>query len=258
MSLPRLQAFEFNDLAATPDALRETIVETLSRALAWGRMLRGLVAPFRAFLDAAGTDDVLDLCAGAGGPAAILRREIARSGAAPPRITMTDLFPRVDMWTPLAEPGLDWVDAPVDATAIPAPLADGRARTVINAFHHFPPPLATAILADAVRASRGIFISEAFGRNPLQFRQFGLPGLAALLANPILARRHRAAKALLTWATPVALLAGTWDGLVSTMRVYTEDELRAMAAHAPGFRWTFGTYDAPFGGRGTYFWGVPE
>ena len=73
----------------------------------------------------------------------------------------------------------------------------------------------------------------------------------------MLARRHRAAKALITWATPIALLAGTWDGLVSTMRVYTEDELRAMTATAPGFRWTFGTYEAPLGGRGTYFWGVP-
>jgi hypothetical protein len=255
MNLPRLQLFELNDLAATPAPLRETIVESLSRALAWGRMLRGLVAPFRAFLDAAGTDDVLDLCAGAGGPAAILRAEFARAGAAPPRFTMTDLFPRPDAWQGL---GIPYVDQPVDATAIPPALGAGRARTVINAFHHFPPPLAAAIVADAVRSSRGLFISEAFARNPLQFRQFALPGTAALLANPLLARRNRAAKALLTWATPVALLASAWDGLVSTMRVYAEDELRAMADAAPGFRWTFGTYEAPFGGRGTYFWGVPR
>jgi len=258
VSLPRVQAFEFNDLERTPEALRETIVETLSRALVWGRMLRGLVAPFREFLDAASTDRVLDLCSGAGGPSAILRGELARAGHAPPHITMTDLFPRVDMWEPLAEPGLEFVPASVDATAIPAALADGRARTVINAFHHFPPSLATEIIEDAVRSSRGLFISEAFGRNPLQFRQFGPVGLAALLANPVLAKRHRAQKALLTWATPIALLAGTWDGLVSTLRVYTEDELRAMASAAPGFRWTFGTYEAPFGGRGTYFWGVPD
>ncbi len=32
MYLPRVQAFELNDLAATPVALRESIVETLSRA----------------------------------------------------------------------------------------------------------------------------------------------------------------------------------------------------------------------------------
>jgi hypothetical protein len=257
MHLPRLQLFELNDLAATPAPLRETIVETLSRALAWGRMLRGLVAPLREFLAAAGTDRVLDLCAGAGGPAAILRAEYARAGLEPPRFTMTDLFPRVDAWAPIAAHGLDYVEEPVDATAIPPDLAAGRARTVINAFHHFPPPLAAAIIADAVRSSRGLFISEAFGRNPLQFATFGPAGMASLLLNPLLARRDRAVKALYTWATPIALAASVWDGLVSTMRVYTEDELRAMTEAAPGFTWTFGTYDAPLGARGTYFWGVP-
>jgi hypothetical protein len=257
LQLPRLQLFEFNDLSATPAPLRETIVETLSRALAWGRMMRGLVAPLREFLAAAGTDRVLDLCAGAGGPASILRGEFTRAGLEPPRFTMTDLFPRVDAWAPLAAHGLDYVEEPVDATAIPPSLGAGRARTVINAFHHFPPGLATAIIADAVRSSRGLFISEAFARNPLGFATFGPAGLPALLANPLLARRDRAWKALLTWATPIALAAGLWDGLVSTLRMYTEDELRAMTEAAPGFTWRFGTYDAPFGARGTYFWGVP-
>jgi len=259
MPLPRVHAFEVNDTAAAPAALRETIVETLSRALAWGRMLRGLVDPFRDFLAAAGSDDVLDLCAGAGGPAAILRAELARSGAAP-TFTLTDLFPRPDAWAPLvADAGgeLATVDHPVDATRIPAELGAGRVRTVINAFHHFPPALAAAIVADAVRSSRGLFISESFERNPLGFAAFAPTGLAALVANPLLARKDRLVKALLTWATPIALLAGTWDGLVSTLRVYTEDDLRAMADAAPGFRWTYGTYEMPFGGRGVYFWGVP-
>jgi len=256
MLLPRLQLFEWNDLAA-PVALRETIVETLSRSLRWGRMLRGLVAPFREFLAAAGTDRVLDLCAGAGGPAAILRGELARDGGEPPRFTLTDLFPRVDEWSRLAAHGLDYVEEPVDATAIPDALGRGRARTIINAFHHFPPPLAAAIIADAVRSSRGLFISEAFDRNPLHFAAaFGPPGLAALIANPVLARHRRVEKALLTWATPIALLAGTWDGVVSALRMYSEDDLRAMADAAPGFRWTYGTYASPRG-RGTYFWGVP-
>ena len=48
--LPRLQLFEFNDHGRTPAPLRDTIVETLSRALRWGHMLEGLVAPLREFL----------------------------------------------------------------------------------------------------------------------------------------------------------------------------------------------------------------
>ncbi len=262
MALPRLQLFEFNDLAATPAPLRDTIVEALSRALAWGRMLESLVAPLRQFLDDADSNEILDLCAGAAGPAEILAGELERASDRPPRIVLTDLFPRLEAWEAAraAHPStIEYVAEPVDATAIPAELARGRVRTVINAFHHFPPPLATAILADAVASSRGIFISEAFGRNPLEFLSFGPAGLAALAATPLLSRKDRAAKALYTWLTPVSLLAGVWDGLVSTMRIYTEEDLRAMVApFGSHWRWESGTYDYWPRGRGHYFYGVPR
>jgi hypothetical protein len=262
MQLPRAHLFEFNDLARTPTALRDTIVETLSRALAWGRMLRGLVTPFREFLAAAGTDEVLDLCAGSAGPARILSTEMARGGAIAPRFFLTDLFPRLEDWQAAraAHPAtIEFIAEPVDATQIPPAIADGRVRAVINAFHHFPPALARAILADAVAGSRGIFIAEGFERNPLRFASFAPAALPALALSPILTRRDRLAKALLTWASPVALLAGTWDGLVSTLRVYREDELRAMVAPlGDGFRWVYGTYDYWPGGRGYYFYGVPR
>jgi hypothetical protein len=250
---------EWNDLAATPPALRDTIVSTLSRSLRWGRMLRGLVTPFREFLCAAGTSEVLDLCAGAGGPAAVLASEL---GDAAPHFLLTDLFPRPEAWTAVRarHPGvLDFVAEAVDATAIPPSLGAGRARVVTNAFHHFPPPLARAILADAVEGSRGIFISEALVRNPASFLAFGPAGLAALYAEPLLAERDRFLKALLVWATPIALAAGTWDGLVSTLRIYEEADLREMVApFGDRYAWTYGTYRYPFGGRGSYFYGVPR
>lgn len=259
--LPRLQLVEWNDLEATPAALRDVIVESLSRSLRWGRMMRGLVEPFRAFLQAAGTDEVLDLCAGAGGPAAVLAAELGARGASP-RFLLTDLYPRPEAWAAVQRehPGvIDFVEAPVDATAIPTELAAGRARVVINAFHHFPPPLARAILADAVAGSRGIFISEALVRNPLSFLAFGPAGLASLYADPLLAKRDRLKKAFLVWATPIALAAGTWDGLVSTMRIYEESDLREMVApFGDRFRWTYGTYTHSLGGRGYYFYGVPR
>jgi hypothetical protein len=260
MALPRLQLFEFNDLSAVPAALRDTIVESLSRALRWGRMLEGLVPPLRRFLDDAGSSEILDLCAGAGGPATILAEELERAGANDTRIVLTDLFPRVEDWehARAAYPAvIDFVAEPVDATAIPPALGDGRVRTVINAFHHFPPALAEAILRDAVASSDGIFVSEAFDRNPLGFLPFAPAGLAALLAAPLFTRRDRAAKALLTWLSPIAFLAGTWDGLVSTMRIYREEDIRRMVApFGSHWRWEFGTYDVPFGGRGHWFYGV--
>lgn len=263
MPLPRVQAFEFNDLSAMPSAVRDSVVESLSRTLRWGHVLREMVGPFQRFLDASGATEVLDLCAGAAGPATILASEMRRAGQRPPRFLMTDLFPRLDVWEAARAEhpeDIDFVPEPVDATRIPEGLARGRARTIINAFHHFSPDVAQALLADAVRGSAGVFVSEGFERNPARFLLSIAPmGIPALLLNPILAPRERLAKAALTWLTPLALGISAWDGLVSTLRVYTREELFAMVAPlGDTFRWEYGHYRfAPFG-KGTYFFGVPR
>ena len=258
--MQRHQLFEFNDSPWAPVALRETIIEALSRTLAWGRMLQGLVGPFGEFVARTGAIEVLDLCSGAGGPAAILATELARAGVRPPRFLMTDLQPNPEAWARVrqAHPGLiDFVSEPVDATRIPPGLGQGRARVIINALHHFPPELAGAIVRGACEDSPGVFIAEGFERSPLRLASLALAGIPALYVNPVLAPRHRLQKALLTWFTPAALAASVWDGVVSTLRIYGEDDLRRMVAPlGPAFTWRYGTYDfAPFG-RPYYFYGV--
>jgi hypothetical protein len=262
MVLPRTQLFEFNDQPWVPAALRDSVVEALSRTLAWGGVLRSMVGPFQDFLAASGTNEVLDLCAGAAGPAVILADEIERAGARPPRFILTDLYPRLELWEAARHAHPDAIafePGAVDATRIAPELGRGRARTIINAFHHFGPELAQAILADAVAGSEGVFISEGFERNPLTFLNFIPFGVPALALGPILSPRERAAKALLAWATPVALAVSAWDGFVSTLRVYSEDELRAMVAPlGDRFRWEYRTYAYPPAGKGYCFYGVPR
>lgn len=260
--LPRLHLFEFNDSAWAPRPLRDTIVESLSRTLSWGHLLAGLVSPFEEFVARAGVDEVLDVCAGAGGPARILVSEIRRAGRVPPRFVLTDLHPQVEAWQAsrvALGADIDYVPTPVDATAIPRDVAGRRARVIINAFHHFPPALARAILRDAVDGSAGVFIAEPFDRNPLRFASFIPVGSMALLCNPVLSRRDRLEKALLTWATPAVLAASLWDGVVSTLRVYSRQELEAMVAPlGDRFVWTFGRHAFSPGGRGYYFYGIPR
>ncbi len=262
MTLPRVQLFEFNDQAWVPAALRDAIIEALSRTLAWGGILHGLVGPFREFLEASGATEVLDLCAGAGGPAEILAEEMKRAGQHPPRFILSDLYPRIELWevARAAHPDvIAFEPGPVDATRIAPELGRGRARAIINAFHHFPPEIARAILADAVEGSEGVFLSEGFERNPLQFLNFAPYGLPALALGPILSPRDRVAKAIFTWASPIAVAASAWDGFVSTLRVYSEDELFAMVAPlGDRFRWEYRTYDYPPAGKGTCFFGVPR
>ena len=262
MSLPRLQLFEFNDRAATPESLRDTVIETLSGVLDEGGVVRATIPVIESFLDTCGHDRLLDLCAGAGGPAEILCREMLADGKTPPHILETDLFPRVEAWQAARASNPDYIDfvaSPVDATRIPRDLSEGRARIIFNAFHHFPPELGTRILRAAVEDRAPIMILEGFERDPRGILPFARAGMRVMLRLPLRSPKQRAQKVFWTWLTPVGLAVGAWDGLVSTLRVYNERELFAMVApFGAGYMWDYGTYDFPEGGRGMYFQGVPR
>jgi polyphosphate kinase 2 len=175
---------------------------------------------------------------------------------------MTDLYPRISLWTQAREQcpeSIDFVGDPVDATKIPASLSDGRARIIVNAFHHFQPDVAGAILHDAVDKRAPVFISESFERDPRGAFPLIPIGIPSLLATPLFSPRDRLAKAAWTWLTPIGLAAGAWDAIISTLRVYSEGDLRDLVApFGGGYEWTYGTYDYPFGGRGCYFQGMPS
>jgi len=258
----RVHLFEFNDSPFVPDLVREAIVEALGRTLREGRILKGIVDPYMTFLEGASVSEVLDLCAGSGTPAALMAEELVKAGRVPPTLVLTDLHPRTTAWAEVRAAFPDIitsVDVPVDATAIPADIARGRARTIINSFHHFPPPVARAILADAVRASSPIFIGESLIRDPRSFGAMLPAGTGAILGYPLHARKHRLACAALTWLIPAIPLAAVWDGIVSTMRMYTEEDLFAMVDEVGGASWTwrYGTFNVPYGGRGSFFYGLP-
>ncbi len=262
MKWPRIQSFEFNDHPKTPPALAETVIEALGRALRWGRMLDGLTAPLSAYLRAAGTRELLDLGAGTGDVAVTLLQALERSGHKDVTITLTDLYPRVPQWERLtrerAGDRLRFVEHPVDATRLEPEVSRGRARMIINTFHHLEPRVARGVIQDAVAARAPIFVSEAFGRRPEQFLNFAPVGTLALLVNPLLTPRRRLEKIVYTWLTPTALLVSIWDGVTSTLRVYEEDELRDFAHPSPGYTWEYGRYAYPPMGRGYYMYGVPS
>lgn len=243
MQLPRVQLFEFNDSSWAPAIVRDTLVDSLSRAIRWGGLLDGVVTPLRRALDAAGTREVFDLCAGAGGPAAVLSRAMPDA-----HFVVSDLFPQIDAWQQLR---LDFIAAPVDATR--PPDAPGL-RLVVNALHHFPPPLAREVLRGlCAGSSPGVFIVEGLVRSPLSFAAMAPMGLAAMLATPLLAPKRRL---LATAMLPASLAAAAWDGTVSALRIHTPEELHAMVNDLPGWDWTWGAYRHSAGfGSGTWFWG---
>jgi hypothetical protein len=256
----RLHLFEFNERAECPAFIRDSVTETLGTGLRWGRM-GDIVGPELArFCREAGVRRVLDLCSGTGEPIRLVVDWLRAHGEPVPAFVLSDLFPHHAAFAAARAAYPDTItteDEPVSAIAVPASI-EHDARVIINSLHHFRPEVAARILADAVAARRAVFVYEGFPRNLARLAPTSPTMLPALYANPLLARRQRAAKALLTYVVPVIPAIAMWDACVSVMRIHAEDELRAMVApFGDAYTWSYREIPYPLGGRGVFFTGIP-
>jgi hypothetical protein len=256
----RRQLVEIEDLAWCPRAIRDGGTDWLGFMANATRAFSSAVPRIRAAMDAAGTSKILDLCSGGGGPWLTLEQDLARTG--PVSVTLSDQYPNLDAFRDVHERSggrVGYRTAAVDATNVPAAL-DG-VRTMFNAFHHFPPEIAVAILADAIKQRRAIAIFEA-----VSSRAAGLAGMplqipAVLLLTPFV-RPFRWSRLLWTYLLPAIPFLVVFDGTVSMMRIYLDDELRELVKAVPGhetFTWDIGTTPIPKMPTGlTHLVGIPR
>ena len=260
--IPRIQSFEFCERADVPRWIRESIVEILGMGLRASHVFQPVAPVFHALCQLIGANEVLDLGSGSGEPAALLIEELRRQGLAAPRFTLSDILPNLPALRKTASQHpkqLRIITEPLDATAIPGQF-NQPLRTIINTFHHFPPPLAYKILADAIQKQRAIFIMESSTRR--LHNSWGLlPGLfRSYWQNPVCAAQDRFLKAFFSYVVPLIGICFTWDSFVSLARLYTEAELRKMASDAGGsnYTWVYQELAYPSLGRAVVFYGYPS
>lgn len=259
--LPRVHAFEFNERPETPGFVRDAITDILGMLWRLVRIRNRLGPVFSDFCSRAGCSRVLDLASGSGEPASLLVDGLMRQGNTSVSLVLSDLYPKLGPMDRVASrfPGrMEVWRSPVDAADVPDEI-ECDACTLVGAFHHFPPDLATRILADCVRKRRALFIVDVpRGSVPWFLLLFPIPGVPALLLNPLLSREDRLRKGVFTYLVPAIPVLGAWDTLVSGARFYSEAEYRAMAARAGGrYRWEYREVQFFPGVRLAVFSGMP-
>jgi hypothetical protein len=253
----RMQLVELEDLPWFPAALRDMATDYLQIMLHVSNPYAPAATRLRRALDAVGGEEILDIASGGGGP---WSRLLPLLGGV--RVTLSDRFPNIAAFeracrhAPIA---LGYRRDPVDATAVPAELAG--LRTIFSAFHHFPPELGRAIIADAVRQGRGIAIFEATQRSASTLLPMLITPILVWLLTPLI-RPLSTARLALTYLLPVIPAIVLIDGVVSCLRSYTPAELRAIVEGVEGgegYRWEIGE-DAVRGApiKMTYCVGVPR
>ena len=260
--MQRYHLFEFNDVEACPKPFRDSVVETLGRGLRWSKLGQIIGPVFKEFSERAKVSRVLDLCSGTAEPVSLLLGWLKEAGARGevPHFMVSDLYPNVVCFREAAKllpEHVTGVEEPVNALGVDTGI-EHDTRTIINAFHHFPPELAQGILVDTVKQRKSIFIYEGFTRNPLGILPMGPYLLPSLFLNPVLCGQDRLVKAFFTYVVPLIPILSLWDGMVSTMRVYNETELLGMAEPlADDYSWDYREVSYPLGGKAVVFTGIP-
>jgi hypothetical protein len=227
----RIHLFEFLDLPWYPQTFRRMQTDYLQFAATMGMGHQNLVPLFAKAMQHAGTTQIVDLCSGGTGPWMRLQEHFKQAGLSV-TIKLTDKYPdpeAMHKWAGASPQGIEYLTEPVDAMHVPAHLRG--MRTLFEGFHHFKPEQARSILQDALENRAAIGIFEASLKPPLRLFLLLLAPLMTLVGyffvTPFIKPRTLS-RFFWTYLIPIVPLATCWDGIVSLLRVYSLQDLKAL------------------------------
>ncbi len=233
----RQRWFEIHDQPWFPAFLRDRVTEALEAVWNANRTYHPIAARLRDAVERSGSDRIVDLCAGGGGPWLGLYEDVADGDAL--EVCLTDFYPNSLLRQRAARDGVTVWPEPVDARHVPAELRGFR--TIFSSFHHFDPEAARAMLADACEHREGIGVFEGARRNAWT--------MLAVTAVPFLGFRAAVAARPVRWnrilwscVVPVVPLVLWIDGLLSCLRSYSLEDLRELTQDlsAADYEWQIG------------------
>ena len=253
----RFQLIELEDQPWYPRVVRDLATDYLQFIQAHFRLDRAMTPVLRRLMDGSGTTGIVDLCSGGSGPLLLIVRDLAADGV-PVRATLTDLYPNATAFEQMsAQSGgrIGFETRSVDARRVPADLAG--LRTIFNGFHHLSPEDARAVLHAAAAARQPIAIFELSERTWTNLLGvLGTP-IGVWIATPFM-RPFLWRRLFWSYVIPAVPFTCLWDGIVSQLRAYTIDELRALCEGSAPMRWDAGQIPIAKGrGHLTYLTGTP-
>lgn len=196
----------------------------------------------------------VDFCSGGGGPTPVIERIVNASrranGQQPIDFYLSDLHPHLEDWIALADSSvhLHFIPQSIDA-ARPLPrrlnmephskqprgARDGEKmfRLFFASFHHFNDKLAKEILASSLEESEGFAIVELVDRRVSSMLTNFEEAFVVMLL-PLIYFIHDPIHLFFTYVIPILPFVLVWDGLISSLRVRTFDELMQLIDSATG------------------------
>lgn len=240
-SMGRIHLFEFEDQKWLPKFIRNYMTDFLQFLSNKTRMYKGIVPIIEKGLKESNTNRIVDLGSGGGGGLIWLNNELRKNNPNL-KILLTDYFPNISafQYTQKQADNFEFISVPIDARNVPGQLSG--LRTQFLSLHHFEPKDARQILQNAVDSDSAIAIFEAQERS--------LPSIIAMLFSPIsvllttpFIRPFKICRIIFTYLIPIVPLLVLWDGIVSSLRTYSVEEMNELIAglnNKETFNWEVG------------------
>lgn len=192
-------------------------------------------------LASSGTNRIVDLGSGGGGGLVWLNTALHKSQKKL-RILLTDFYPNLAAFehTKRQADNFDFVEQAVDARNVPSHLKG--LRTLFLSFHHFKPADAKAILQSAMNAQQPIAIFEAQERSAASLLAMFFSPITVLLTTPFI-RPFSFWRLFFTYIIPFVPMFVWWDGIVSSLRTYSVQEMHELVQSLPNhelYKWEIG------------------
>lgn len=259
--LSRRHLFEFEDLVWFPRRLRDMVTDFLTVSISAAQIYDPAAEIVGKLVRDTGITRIIDLCSGGGGPAIDLARRLRRTSDIDVHVLLTDKFPNERATQRLHRIDPERVEIsprPVDALDVPGEC-DGI-RTLFTSFHHFAPTQAQAILRAATTDRAPIAIFEVTERTLFGMASALVLGPFSLLLLTPFVRPFRLDRLVFTYLIPVVPLVLIWDGVASSLRSYSPDELLELTEDPAltGYTWSSGRRRSWKGYAMTYLIGQPN
>jgi len=224
--MKRIHLFEFEDQKWFPDFLRNYMTDFLQFLSNKTKIYKSVVPLIEDTLKSSKTETIVDLASGGGGGLIWLNNELKKN-VPNLKIILTDYYPNFQAfeYTKKQSANFEYCNNSVDARNVPHELIG--LRTQFLSLHHFKPKDAVKILQNAIDSNSSIAIFEGQERSFFSILAMLLSPISVLLTTPFI-RPFKIGRIVFTYLLPIVPLFVLWDGVVSSLRTYSVEEMRKL------------------------------
>jgi hypothetical protein len=239
--MARIHLFEFEDQNWLPSFIRNYMTDFLQFLSNKTPMYKGIVPVIEKGLKESNTNQIIDLGSGGGGGLIWLNKELRKNNPGL-KILLTDYFPNIPAFEHAQKEAdnFEFIRTPIDARNVPENL--NGLRTQFLSLHHFKPKDAQQILQNAVDSNSSIAIFEGQERSFQSIMAMIFSPFTVLLTAPFI-KPFKIGRIIFTYLIPIVPVLILWDGVVSSLRTYSVDEMNALVSNLTNkenFNWEVG------------------